>query len=167
MDADTFVAALIVDADCQDPPGTPADKRTYGGVAERPKWLIKQLQEKCPDSPTILREQIFLLPDNQREGDLETLMRESINCVDTNHEIFFTDCWAEFDASLKALHFNPATRKSMMNEYAAAFDAHTWDHNGINRAFFNDSLWDWHASALAPLVAFLNDLFFGAADGTA
>lgn len=171
LDADTFAAALIVDADSQDPPGTPADRRTYGGIAERPGWLIGKLKEKAREEvqkderykelATFSRDCIFLLPDNQREGDLETLMRDCVNRADPNHETFFTACWAGFDASLKAHNFNPATRKSMMNEYAAAFDAHTWDHNGINRTLFNDSLWDWHAPALAPLVAFLDTLFFG------
>ncbi len=106
------------------------------------------------------REHIFLLPDNQREGDLETLMRDCVNRVDPNHETFFMDCWAGFDACLKAHNFNPTTRKSMMTEYAAAFGVRTWDHNGINRAFFNDTLWNWQAPALAPLITFLYTLFF-------
>lgn len=170
LDADTFAAALIVDADSQDPPGTSTDRRTHGGITERPSWLIGKLQEKArkevrndvryAELGIFPREHIFLLPDNQREGDLETLMRDCVNRVDPNHETFFMDCWAGFDACLKAHNFNPTTRKSMMTEYAAAFGVRTWDHNGINRAFFNDTLWNWQAPALAPLITFLYTLFF-------
>lgn len=155
MPEKTFASVIIADADFPER----RSESLGGGHAERRRLLLERLGEKM-GGREVSGDGLFLFPDNRGDGDLETLMRQIV--VDTEeHRDFFDECWTPFDASVKRLHFNPVSRKSMMNEYTAAFYDGAWEHNGINRAFAVSGLWDWHASVLDPLYDFLNGVLFG------
>lgn len=152
---DRFASVIIADADSPER----RSESLGGGHAERRRLLLERLGEKIGGSE-VSGDGLFLFPDNHGDGDLETLMRQIV--VDTEeHRDFFDKCWDPFDTSVKMLHFNPVSRKSMMNEYTAAFYAGAWEHNGINRAFSVSGLWDWYAPVLDPLYDFLNGVLFG------
>lgn len=157
---DLFVPALLFDAD--ECPKT-GENAHHAGVVARRAYLQSFLDTEQPsedadaDAPRIQKAKIFLLPNDERDGDLETLLREMINPT-SDHQAFFSDCWDIFAESVADHKFNPTTRKSMMNEYAAAFDANTWKHNGVNKSLQNATLWDWNAPVLGNLYNFLRDL---------
>lgn len=152
---DWFASAIVADADS---PGRRSDS-LGGGHAERRRLLLERLGEKIGGGE-ISGDGLFLFPDNHGDGDLETLMRQIVVNTD-EHQAFFDECWNPFDTSVKRHGFNPVSRKSMMNEYTAAFYGEAWEHNGINRAFSVCGLWDWQAPALDPLYDFLNGVLFG------
>lgn len=152
---EAFASAIIADADS---PNRRSDL-LGGGHAERRRLLHERLGEKIGGGG-VSGDGLFLFPDNYGDGDLETLMRQIVVNTD-EHQAFFEECWDPFDTSVKRHGFNPVSRKSMMNEYTAAFYDEAWEHNGINRAFSVRGLWDWQAPALDPLYDFLNGVLFG------
>ena len=154
-DTDEFVSAVIFDADKTPPIGQ--SNTNYAGFSSRPQHILDLL--KVTDSTHRQKglALIFLFPDNQSDGDIETLMEKMI-IPTRNHLEFINVCWYNFEHCVKAHGFNPTTRKSKMNEYTAAFDSLAWDYNGINRCFARPNLWDWNAQGLTPLFDFVSKL---------
>ncbi len=77
--------------------------------------FVKKLKEKGINFP---REQIFLFPNNQDDGDLETLLLKI-----AKHEEFI-DCFESYlDCIKKQEHYKPIKkiRKNMLYSYLEAF----------------------------------------------
>ncbi|GAA9874419.1 hypothetical protein VN0656_06840 [Helicobacter pylori] len=77
--------------------------------------ICKELKEKRIDFP---REQIFLFPNNQDDGDLETLLLEI-----AKHEEFINCFESYLDCIKKKEHYKPIKniRKNMLYAYLEAF----------------------------------------------
>ncbi|WRF40219.1 hypothetical protein E5E53_01930 [Helicobacter pylori] len=95
------------------------------GFDNKLEHICKELKEKRIDFP---REQIFLFPNNQNDGDLETLLleianhKEFINCFESYKE--FINCFESYlDCIKKKEHYKPIKniRKNMLYAYLEAF----------------------------------------------
>lgn len=97
---------------------------------------------------------VFLLPDNQSDGDLENLLEKMVR---DEHRTIIDCCWTGYAKCLAAKEndYNSPTRKSKMREYAAAIDQSVWADQGFVKTFANDSVWNWSSPALVPLKDFL------------
>lgn len=133
-------AAVLIIFDADDP-------SKGGGIQPR----LKAIEAKL-GVPLFAQVRAFLFPDNQSDGDFETLL-DSMACDRTPID----DCWRSYEQCLAEKNYNRPTRKSMMHEYAAAIDASVWEHEGFNKSFANDAIWDWSAPALDPLKTFLRN----------
>lgn len=113
-----------------------------------------------PDKRSAAGESVFLFPDNGSQGALERLMRGLV-ADEEMHMRFFDSCWMPFDRAVCSIpNANKPSEKSMMNEYAAAFDKRAWEDNGINKCFVGEGLWQWDGPAGGKLRAFLEKYFF-------
>jgi len=144
-----FGYGIIFDADY-------AGDGNHGGFKDRLDFLL-DLMKIPDDSRKSVSESIFLLPNNKDDGDLETLMERMV-APSSEHDTFLGVCWKNFSDCVSHHGFNPATQKSKMNEYMAAFFAGTWDDNGINRSIAEPSLWDWNRHSLDNLFRFIEHL---------
>jgi len=147
-----FVSGIIFDSD--EPPV--AGKNTnHAGQEARRKEIVGML---CIDASYPIersKEWLFLFPDNQSDGDLEDVLRQTVRRND-EHKKFFSYCWSPFVKSVEGIPAHRPTDKSMMNEYKAAFNSEAWTINGQNRCYADESLWDWDAKVLESLVAFID-----------
>lgn len=155
---DDFSAGIIFDAD--DTPPNGALNTNHSGIASRPEFILDLLNIRDLEMRQKAKQQIFLFPDNQTDGDLESLMERMIHPTPA-HKMFLDVCWKSFENCVERNGFIKPTRKSRMNEFTAAFNPDTWADNGINRSFELSSLWDWNSSALNPLYDFLSQLLTG------
>ena len=160
--ADEFVSGLVFDSDV--PPEVGANEK-HAGHGPRSKEILKLLkipEEKWDEA----LQYVFLFPDNEGDGDLEVVLRAAVR-ESPEHQSFFEKCWTPFEDEVGRIPANVPTRKSMMNEYKAAFDSQAWDTNGLNLNFARaGDLWNWSAPQLEPLVDFLGKLLTGpATDG--
>lgn len=147
-----FASGIIFDSDV--PPVT-GKNMNHAGQEARRKEIVRSL---CIDAPYPIersKEWLFLFPDNQSDGDLEDVLRQTVR-ASAEHEKFFSACWFPFVKSVEGIPAHRPTDKSMMNEYKAAFNSDAWKINGQNRCYADESLWDWNAKVLEPLVAFLD-----------
>lgn len=157
-DEDEFVSGIIFDADCKE---NQKSKSDHNGEEARRLELLKavNLGDNLKESSY---DWLFLFPNNKADGDLESVLRYVVKDTD-NHTRFFDDAWKPFVENVVSIpDANRPTNKSMMNEYKAAFNDAAWDTNGLNRCYADDSLWDWSADKLDPLVNFLSGLINGA-----
>ncbi|EJB14005.1 hypothetical protein HPCPY1313_1000 [Helicobacter pylori CPY1313] len=85
------------------------------GFDNKLEHICKELKEKRIDFP---REQIFLFPNNQDDGDLETLLLEI-----ANHKEFINCFESYLDCIKKKEHYKPIKniRKNMLYAYLEAF----------------------------------------------
>ncbi|MFT2633522.1 DUF3226 domain-containing protein [Helicobacter pylori] len=85
------------------------------GFDNKLEHICKELKEKRIDFP---REQIFLFPNNQDDGDLETLLLEI-----ANHKEFINYFESYLDCIKKKEHYKPIKniRKNMLYAYLEAF----------------------------------------------
>lgn len=155
---DEFVSGILFDADA--PSKKVKRDMNAGGFAHRVDFIIDQLGILAPNQKTQARRQVFLFPDNQSDGNLETLMERMVSPT-SDHKTFFDVCWSKFEKSLVDHGWNCPSGKSRMNEFTAAFNSDIWEDNGINRSFTFPDLWDWSASGLNPLQSFLDRLLTG------
>lgn len=155
---DEFVSAVIFDADMTPPKGQ--NNANHAGFSARPQHILDLLGITNSTHRPKGQSLIFLFPNNQSDGDIETLM-ESMIVPTQGHSDFINVCWHNFERCVSAHGFNPTTRKSKMNEYTAAFDSLAWENNGINRCFARPNLWDWNVSSLIPLFDFVSGLLTG------
>ncbi len=84
------------------------------GFDNKLKYIREEFKEKGIDFP---REQIFLFPNNQDDGDLETLLSEI-----ANHKEFINCFESYLDCIKKKEHYKPIKniRKSMWHAYLEA-----------------------------------------------
>lgn len=157
--ADEFVSGLVFDSDMPPESGT---NEKHAGHEPRSKEILKLL--KIPEERRDEALQyVFLFPDNEGNGDLEVVLRAAVR-ESPEHQSFFERCWTPFEGAVSRIPANVPTRKSMMNEYKAAFDSQAWDTNGLNLNFARaGDLWNWSAPQLKPLVDFLEKLLTGPA----
>ncbi len=100
---------IIFDADKKE------SQEIDAGFDNKLKHICKELKEKGIDFP---REQIFLFPNNQDDGDLETLLLEI-----ANHKEFINCFESYLDCIKKKEHYKPIKniRKNMLYAYLEAF----------------------------------------------
>lgn len=94
----------------------------------------------------------FLLPDDVREGALETLLKQ---LAPPSHEAVYR-CFDDYEACLRGLDRNYTTpgAKARIFAYCEAVGAVT----GPEKEYRNESHWDPEAPALRPLRGFLQGL---------
>ncbi|GAA8842617.1 hypothetical protein HpRN169_00870 [Helicobacter pylori] len=99
---------IIFDADKKE------SQERDAGFDNKLEHICKELKEKRIDFP---REQIFLFPNNQDDGDLETLLLEI-----ANHKEFINCFESYLDCIKKKEHYKPIKniRKNMLYAYLEA-----------------------------------------------
>ncbi|WP_199499736.1 DUF3226 domain-containing protein [Helicobacter pylori] len=99
---------IIFDADKKE------SQESDAGFDNKLEHICKELKEKRIDFP---REQIFLFPNNQDDGDLETLLLEI-----ANHKEFINCFESYLDCIKKKEHYKPIKniRKNMLYAYLEA-----------------------------------------------
>ncbi|WP_240709844.1 DUF3226 domain-containing protein, partial [Helicobacter pylori] len=99
---------IIFDADKKE------SQERDAGFDNKLKYIREEFKEKGIDFP---REQIFLFPNNQDDGDLETLLSEI-----ANHKEFINCFESYLDCIKKKEHYKPIKniRKSMWYAYLEA-----------------------------------------------
>lgn len=157
-DSEEFVSAIIFDSD--EPPAGRRNEES-AGQQERRRWLLDELNISS-NKRNDANAWIFLFPSNDanRNGELEDVLRDAVRATEL-HSKFFDECWSPFADGVKNLPANMPTKKSMMNEFKAAFNSEAWEVNGLNRCYSDATLWDWGSPALNPLVEFLNKVISG------
>ncbi|GAA8643880.1 hypothetical protein Hpoki25_03240 [Helicobacter pylori] len=100
---------IIFDADKKE------SQESDAGFDNKLEHICEKLKEKGID---FLREQIFLFPNNQDDGDLETLLLEI-----AKHEKFINCFESYLDCIKKKEHYKPIKniRKNMLYAYLEAF----------------------------------------------
>ncbi|WRC19690.1 hypothetical protein KVD96_01895 [Helicobacter pylori] len=100
---------IIFDADKKE------SQESDAGFDNKLEHICEKLKEKGID---FLREQIFLFPNNQDDGDLETLLLEI-----AKHEKFINCFESYLDCIKKKEHYKPIKniRKNMLYAYLKAF----------------------------------------------
>ncbi|WP_231227159.1 DUF3226 domain-containing protein [Helicobacter pylori] len=113
---------IIFDADKKE------SQESDAGFDNKLEHICKELKEKRIDFP---REQIFLFPNNQDDGDLETLLSEI-----ANHKEFINCFESYLDCIKKKEHYKPIKniRKNMLYAYLEVFELqkffqYKWDTN--------------------------------------
>ena len=144
-----FDAIVIFDADSK------ATKEN-GGCSARREYIKTELA-KSKRHIQLKDDKIFLFPNNHDDGELETLMERFVS-DDDGHRTFFDVCWRNYSLCVEKHGFNHTSQKSKMNEYTAAFNGEAWDYGGINKAFQDESLWNWNSQNLMPLYDFLSNV---------
>ena len=95
---------------------------------------------------------IFLFPDNQHEGDIETLLENII--VEENKFVF--NCWSRFMDCLgnndKGQKLHLPDRKAKIFDYVSLLGSKAQEKD---RNYMDSSLWNLDASYLEPLRDFL------------
>ncbi|MGT0085037.1 DUF3226 domain-containing protein [Helicobacter pylori] len=132
------------------------------GFDNKLEHICKELKEKRIDFP---REQIFLFPNNQDDGDLETLLLKI-----ANHKEFINCFKSYLDCIKKKEHCKPIKniRKNMLYAYLEAFgleDLYTkksiFDTEGKVKDQYKEDykklkeVIDFNSSSLVPLKKFL------------
>ncbi len=106
----------------------------------------------------------FLLPDNQSDGDLETLLERIIN--QDNEAIF--ECWDSYENCLKTSkrkegEFTTPARKTKIYAYLEALLGESKKQKTkikeTERDYQNQNRWDLNAPALVNLKQFLDQYF--------
>lgn len=140
-------SAFLFDADA---PTTPfGDPCNFGGHAAR----LARLRELCAKAAS--QPEIFLFPDNQRDGTFETLLLDLI--PEARRREFIDGCWGAYCDCVKA-HNAPyqPTLKHAIGQYAARFEKRAATKNQLyDSTFAEESMWNWDSPALDPLKRFL------------
>ena len=106
----------------------------------------------------------FLLPDNQSNGDLETLLAKIIN---QDNEVIFK-CWEGYENCLKTSTrkegvFTTPARKTKIYAYLEALLGESNSEKDLikerDRNYRNTNHWDLNAPALVNLKQFLDQYF--------
>lgn len=107
-------------------------------------------------------ESYFLLPNNQDDGDLETLLEQIIN--PENQTIF--DCWANYEDCLrshKEKNYTTPARKTKIYAYLEALLGESNSQKELikepNRNYLNTLHWNLKAPVLNNLKTFLDNFF--------
>ena len=106
----------------------------------------------------------FLFPDNQSNGDLETLLSQIIN---QDNDVIFK-CWEGYENCLKTSVrkegiFTTPARKTKIYAYLEALLGESNSEKDLikerERDYQNQNHWDLNASALVNLKQFLDQYF--------
>jgi hypothetical protein len=106
----------------------------------------------------------FLLPDNQSNGDLETLLEQIIN---QDNKVIF-DCWDGYESCLKSSKrkngsFTTPARKTKIYAYLEALLGDSKNQKKkikeTERNYRDKSHWDLNSPALTKLKQFLDQYF--------
>lgn len=129
-----------------------------GGYAQRQAALLRRI---TPFDPTPA---IFLFPQPSQDGDLETLLLQS---VQTQHQRVMT-CYDKYEACLSqypdaagtAPYYNAPSKKRRIYDYVNVMPLadDEWDRHhkkGGQKIFENPDLWDLNSPAIQPLRDFL------------
>ena len=142
---DEGINLVILDAD---------DEHNLGGFEKR-KAEIEAIKTELN-----IQFELFLFPNNNDNGDLETLLSSIIN---TNNKDIF-DCWNGFEHCISSLQKNytiPA-RKTKIYAYMEVLHGTTGSEKekvkDKNRDFNNKEHWDLENTSLNPLYHFLAPL---------
>jgi hypothetical protein len=137
-----------------------ADKPIYdGGFAIR-KTEIEEIINR-----NNIQARLFLFPDNQSDGDFETLLAQLIH---TNHNAL-TDCFERYKDCLSSLNdsntvgYMLPNQKSKIYAFVSALPLSRAERSRMGRdgdwIFENDSIWNLNHEILNPLIAFLQGAF--------
>lgn len=140
-------SAFLFDADA---PTTPfGDPCNFGGHTAR----LAKLRELCAKAAP--QPEIFLFPDNQSDGTLETLLLDLI--PEARRREFIDGCWGAYCDCVKAHKAPyPPTLKHTIGQYAARFEKRAATKNQLyDSTFADESMWNWDSPALDPLKRFL------------
>lgn len=151
--------ALIFDSDTT---GSTAD----AGQDERKKFLQGLIDKLLADNKrdkvdSAENTEIFLFPNPNQDGDLESIMEGMARPV---HRWYFSVCWRVFQLLLSLCSYLKLSNKSMIYDYVESMYAKTnriarvKDYQGYNKNMRATGLWDWHAESLKPLKDFLGGL---------
>lgn len=145
--ATVSASAILFDADAPTTDfGVACD---FGGHAAR----LARLRTLCANVTP--QPAIFLFPDNETDGSVETLLAHMI--PEEHKRTFIDGCWAAYGACVTQHGAPlPPTLKHAIGQYAARFDKKAATKNQLcDDTFANATLWDWQSPHLAPLKAFL------------
>lgn len=129
-------------------------KGNNGGYIKRMKKL-----ESLRDSLDIEFE-LFLLPNNNKDGDLESLLEQ---CINNKHQGVL-DCFYNYENCLKAykkngkLVYRLPQRKAMMYSYVDAFPKSKKEDEALKKKdyfFSNKDIWEFDNAYIKPLSSFL------------
>lgn len=140
-------SAFLFDADA--PTTQFGDPCNFGGHTAR----LARLRELCAKAAS--QPEIFLFPDNQSDGTLETLLLDLI--PEARRREFIDGCWGAYCDCVKA-HNAPyqPTLKHAIGQYAARFEKRAATKNQLyDSTFADESMWNWDSPALDPLKRFL------------
>ena len=141
-------SAFLFDADA--PTTSFGEPCNFGGHAAR----LAKLRELCVKASP--QPDIFLFPDNQNDGTLETLLLDLI--PEARRRTFIDGCWGAYRDCVKThgAHYQP-TLKHAIGQYAARFEKQAATRNQLYESTFADkSMWNWDSPALDPLKRFLS-----------
>lgn len=140
-------SVFLFDADA--PTTQFGDPCNFGGHTAR----LARLRELCAKAAS--QPEIFLFPDNQRDGTFETLLLDLI--PEARRREFIDGCWGAYCDCVKA-HNAPyqPTLKHAIGQYAARFEKRAATKNQLyDSTFADESMWNWDSPALDPLKRFL------------
>lgn len=140
-------SAFLFDADA--PKTQFDDPCNFGGHTAR----LAKLRELCAKAAP--QPEIFLFPDNQSDGTLETLLLDLI--PEARRREFIDGCWGAYCDCVKTHKAPyPPTLKHTIGQYAARFEKRAATKNQLYESTFaDDSMWNWDSPALDPLKRFL------------
>ena len=140
-------SAFLFDADA--PTTQFGDPCNFGGHTAR----LARLRELCAKAAS--QPEIFLFPDNQSDGTLETLLLDLI--PEARRREFIDGCWGAYCDCVKTHKAPyPPTLKHTIGQYAARFEKRAATKNQLyDSTFAEDFMWNWDSPALDPLKRFL------------
>lgn len=133
------VNLIIFDAD------TPSNN---GGYAKRKAQLLAKITQLD------IKAELFLWPDDNRDGDVETLLDDI-----ARHDIHsgFFDCFNDYECCLGSNYEHP-NRKGKLYTYITSMPLSKRQRDSIgsgNWLFENTDYWNLNAPALEPIKSFL------------
>ena len=128
-----------------------ADTAPGGGFGKRLGDILEKKKEHS------LEFEVFLFPDNQSDGDLESLLEQIVN--DEHRAIL--DCFKNYEECLTGLqHYQLPIRKSKIYAYIDAFPKSREEKEKFKKGnflFSNESMWNLNSTKLKPLVEFISN----------
>jgi hypothetical protein len=102
-------------------------------------------------------DKIFLFPDNNSKGNLESLLKSSV--THGNEKLF--DCieaYANCKTALNLKNPRPIDEKEKLWIYHGSFED-SGNAHGTKRSYLDQDIWDLNCPILIPLKNFLGDFF--------
>jgi hypothetical protein len=101
---------------------------------------------------------IFLFPNNQDAGNLETLLKKCIP-TDKSAVVNCIESYKKCVAGLTDLGLKPVDDKKMLYIYQEAFGPDKGSFKGSARTYLREDIWNLNAAATQPLRQFLAPFF--------
>lgn len=128
-----------------------ADAVPEGGFSKRLGDILKKKEEHS------LEFEVFLFPDNQSDGDLESLLEQIVS--DEHRDIL--KCFQSYEECLSSEHpkkYQLPIRKSKIYAYVDAFPKSREEKEKFKKGdflFSNESIWNLKSDKLNPLIEFI------------